>query len=122
MKLFVRNLAWKATNNDLAAFLDSQGYQVTEVRICFNQDNGQSRGFGFVTFATSDMGEQALRDLQGEDFMGRPLQVALAIDKPKNGGSRGRRARRDDGDRDSSRGRRDNSRVISRGDEYEWNK
>ena len=95
MKLFVRNIAWSTTEADLAKFLDEQGYLVREVKIAYDEDQRRSRGYGFVTFATPEMYEQALRDLGGEELLGRQLYVAAAIDKPKNGGSRGRRARRD---------------------------
>jgi len=95
MKLFVRNLTWSATEADLAAFLDSQGYLVDDVKIAYDEDQRRSRGYGFVTFRTPDMYQQALRDLGGEIFMGRELYVAAAVDKPRNGGSRGRRARRE---------------------------
>jgi len=100
MKLFVRNLPWSATEVDLAKFLDDQGYHVKEIKIAYDEDQRRSRGYGFVTFATREMYEQALRDLGGEELMGRQLYVAAAIDKPKNGGSRGRRARREAGDGD----------------------
>ena len=95
MKLFVRNLPWSATEADLAKFLDEQGYLVTDVKVAYDEDQRRSRGYGFVTFATLEMYEQALRDLCGKLFMGRELCVDVAREKNKNGGSRGRRARRD---------------------------
>jgi RNA recognition motif-containing protein len=101
VKLFVRNLAWSTTEADLARFLDEQGYVVREVKIAYDEDQRRSRGYGFVTFATPENYEQALRDLGGEEFMGRQLYVAAAIDKPRNGGSRGRRARREAGSGDN---------------------
>ena len=95
MKLFVRNLPWSTTEIDLAKFLGELGYLVTEVKVAYDEDQRRSRGYGFVTFATSEMYERALRDLCGELFMGRELCVDVAREKNKNGGSRGRRARRD---------------------------
>jgi RNA recognition motif-containing protein len=95
VKLFVRNLPWSATEADLAKFLDDQGYLVTEIKIAYDEDMRRSRGYGFVTFATSDMFQQALRDLGGQEFGGRELYVAAALEKQRNGGSRGRRARRE---------------------------
>ena len=95
MKLFVRNVPWSATEADLFRFLDELGYLVTEVKIAYDEDQRRSRGYGFVTFATAEMYQQALRDLGGEVFMGRELYVAAAIERQRNGGSRGRRARRE---------------------------
>jgi RNA recognition motif-containing protein len=101
MKLFVRNISWDATQEDFKKWLvDSQGYDPAEVVIIRSGEDGRSRGFGFVTFATATAGSEALRDLNGEEFMGRPLHVEVAVERergqrPKrNGGLRGRVARR----------------------------
>lgn len=101
MKLFIRNIAWEAKSTDLQRWLtDVQGYQATDVRIVVSGEDGRSRGFGFATFPTREAGLEALKNLQGEDFMGRPLQVEEAVErvrgKKRNGGSRGRRLRRGD--------------------------
>ena len=101
MKLFIRNIAWVATGADLLKWLtDVQGYQVTDVRIVVSGEDGRSRGFGFATFPTREAGLEALKNLPGEDFMGRPLQVEEAVERERggkrNGGSRGRRLRRGD--------------------------
>jgi len=101
MKLFIRNIAWAATSADLLKWLaDVQGYRVADVRIVVSGEDGLSRGFGFATFSTREDGLEALKDLQGEDFMGRPLQVEEAVERERgrkrNGGSRGRRLRRGD--------------------------
>ena len=108
MKLFVRNLPWSATEADLAKLLNDQGYLVKEIKIAYDEDMRRSRGYGFVTFATEDMFRQALRDLGGEDFGGRELYVAAALEKQRNGGSRGRRARRE-----ARSGGRDDTSLVS---------
>ena len=95
MKLFVRNLPWSATEADLEKFLDDRGYLVTEVKVAYDEDQRRSRGYGFITFATREMFEQALRDLGGEELEGRELCVEAAVERRRNGGSRGRRARRE---------------------------
>ena len=97
MKLFVCNLPWSATEADFVKFLDGLGYLVTEVKVAYDEDQRRSRGYAFVTFASEDMYQQALRDLGSEEFWGRELRVAPAREKSRNGGSRGRRARRDGG-------------------------
>jgi RNA recognition motif-containing protein len=105
MKLFVRNISWDATEDDFRRWLvDSQGYDPTEVVVIRSGEDGRSRGFGFVTFVTEASGNEALRDLNGEEFMGRPLYVEVAVERERrgsatkgarrNGGLRGRIARR----------------------------
>ena len=121
MKLFVRNISWDATVEDFKKWLvDSQGYDPTEVVVIRSGEDGRSRGFGFVSFATDAAGDEALRNLNGEDFLGRPLHVEVAVERergqrPKrNGGSRGRVARRGGvASRVSSDGR-------SFGDDIDW--
>ena len=121
MKLFVRNIAWEATDDTFGTWLsDVQGYDFSEVRIIRSGEDGRSRGFGFVTFLSAAAGLEALRDLDGEDFMGRPLHVEEAVEREsrqgrnRNGGLRGRRARR--GDEVSPAG----SEGRRLGDDLDW--
>jgi RNA recognition motif-containing protein len=118
MRLFICNLAWEATADDLKNWLSAEfGYQVTEVKVIMHNETGRSRGFGFADFPIESEGQSALRDLDGADFMGRPLKVNLATRKesrrPNSSPSRSDRGRQDD----TSSQRRD--RRTPRG-EWSW--
>ena len=89
-KLVVRNLLWDATAADLEIFLATKGYGKAEVKIVERPEDGRWRGFGFVTFVDEASCETALRGLEGCDFTGRELHVALAFDKQRGGLGRGR--------------------------------
>ncbi len=88
-KLFVGNLAYAVTDDDLRE-LFSQAGTCEATSVVLDRDTGQSRGFGFVTMATADEAERAKRQLDGTDLKGRRLRVDDAND-PAAGRSGGRR-------------------------------
>jgi cold-inducible RNA-binding protein len=124
MKLFVTNIPWDSTEEDLRTFIVGRGYGVSNVKIVVSPETGRSRGFAFVTLEDSSFGDRALRELEGELLGGRPLHVAVAHDKRSGGGRRGGSSgggSRDGGRRGGdgrSRGRGD--RGTSPPDDYGW--
>jgi len=90
-KIYVGNLSYGTTNDDLSAFFGQYG-EITELKIISDYD-GRSKGFGFVTFATSEAAQASLV-ADGTDLQGRTIKVNLARDKEEGGGSRGRGGRR----------------------------
>lgn len=79
-KLFVGNISWDATDEDLKNLFAAHG-EVTSARIVTDKATGRSRGFGFVEMASDDQAQAAIGALDGTDFMGRPISVNVA--KPK---------------------------------------
>lgn len=94
-KIYVSNLPYTATSGDLKRYLSEQGYHPSDVDVVVSPEDGRSRGFGFATLGSEDELARALAELPDEDFMGRPLRVAVAVDKKRNGGARGRGNRRE---------------------------
>ncbi len=74
MKLYVGNLSFNTTENDLQDLFAAYG-AVTEAAIVTDRDTGRSRGFGFVTMGGSAEGEAAIKGLDGKEFEGRKLTV-----------------------------------------------
>jgi cold-inducible RNA-binding protein len=96
-RLYVNNIPWGATDDDLRAWLSGLGYQVDEVKIIMNRENGRSRGFGFVTFRTDADAIRGLRELDGMTYLKRSLHVAEAMPKkPMTGRSESSPASRQD--------------------------
>ena len=79
-KLFVGNIPWDATDEDLNKLFAEHG-EVTAARIVTDKFSGRSRGFGFVEMATAEGAQAAISALDGQDFMGRPLVVNVS--KPR---------------------------------------
>jgi cold-inducible RNA-binding protein len=87
-QLFVGNLAFSTTKEDLEAAFAAYG-KVMEVKIPVDRDTGRVRGFAFVTFEEQQAAEKALA-LDGQDLNGRPIRVNVAQEKKPGGGAGGR--------------------------------
>ena len=74
MKLYVGNLSFETTENDLRDLFAEYG-TVTDVAILNDRETGRSRGFGFVTFSDATGGNAAVEALNGKEVSGRALTV-----------------------------------------------
>jgi RNA recognition motif-containing protein len=86
-KLYVGNIPFSITQADLNELFASKG-AVAEVNIIEDRETGRPRGFAFVTMASADEADRAVRDLDGEDFQGRRLTVNVAQERAARGGER----------------------------------
>jgi len=73
MKLYVGNLAFETTENDLQDLFEQHG-KVLDVSLITDRTTGRSRGFAFVTMADAD-GQTALNGTNGKELHGRALSV-----------------------------------------------
>jgi RNA recognition motif-containing protein len=103
-KLFVGNLSFNTTENDLQDMFAAHG-TVLEANLMMDRDSGRPRGFGFVTMSTPEEAEAAINALNGKSIDGRALTVNVA--KPREERSGG-------GGRGSSGGRREYSGARNR--------
>ena len=92
-KLFVGNLSFQATEEDLRE-LFAQAGTVETVRIITDQFTGRPRGFGFVEMATKEEAQKAVEMLNGRLFRDRNLVVDEARPQPQRGGGGGARGDR----------------------------
>jgi cold-inducible RNA-binding protein len=74
MKLYVGNLSFETTENDLQDLFEKHG-QVTEVALINDKMTGRSRGFGFVTMGDAASATAAINALNGKEVQGRALTV-----------------------------------------------
>ena len=92
MKLYVGNLSFETTENDLQDLFEQHG-QVSEATLMMDRMTGKSRGFAFVTMPDKPQAEAAMTALNGKELAGRTLTVNEARareERPRPyGGSRG---------------------------------
>ena len=74
MKLYVGNLSFETTENDLQDLFEQHG-KVTEVALLMDRMTGKSRGFAFVTMSGPAEGQAAIAALNGTDLNGRALNI-----------------------------------------------
>ena len=87
-KLFVGNLSFQATEEDLRELFAQAGI-VETVRIITDQFTGRPRGFGFVEMATKEEAVKAVEMLNGRLFRDRNLVVDEARPQPQRGAGGG---------------------------------
>ena len=91
-KLFVGNLSFDTTENDLQDAFAAFG-SVTETNLMVDRTTNRPRGFGFVTMSTPEEAQKAIDGLNGKDLGGRALTVNIARpreERPGGGGGRRR--------------------------------
>ncbi len=91
-KLFVGNLSFNTTENDLQDAFAAHG-TVTEANLMMDRATGRPRGFAFVTMASPEEAQKAIDALNGATLDGRNLTVNEARPKEERGGSGFRRER-----------------------------
>ena len=92
-KLFVGNLSFNTTENDLQDAFAAHG-TVVEANLMMDRMSGRPRGFGFVTMSTPEEAQKAIEALNGTEVDGRALTVNIARpreDRPPGGGGGGGR-------------------------------
>ena len=86
--IFVGNLAYQATEDELNAAFSQYG-SVERVNIVTDRDSGQPRGFGFVEMSNDNEGNKAITALNGKELDGRALNVNEARPKAERSGGGG---------------------------------
>ncbi len=88
MKLYVGNLSFDTSNQDLSDMFGAVG-TVVSTNIIEDRETGRSRGFGFVEMSSKSEGENAIAQLNGKEVDGRSLKVNEAKPQESRGGGGG---------------------------------
>lgn len=87
-KLYVGNLSFRTTSEDLREAFSSAG-MVESATVIEDRDTGRSRGFGFVEMATAEEAAAAIEQFNGKDLGGRNLTVNEAKPRTERSGGGG---------------------------------
>ena len=87
-KLFVGNLSFNTTENDLQDTFAAHG-TVTEANLMMDRVSGRPRGFGFITMSTPEEAQAAIAALNGKNIDGRELTVNIAKPREERSGGGG---------------------------------
>jgi len=88
MKLYVGNLSFDTSNNELQELFATVG-TVESATVVEDRDTGRSRGFGFVEMSSKEEGENAIDQLNGKEVNGRELKVNEAKPRENRAGGGG---------------------------------
>ncbi len=83
-KLYVGNLEYSVTEEELTKTFNDNGISIKELRIVKDKYTGRSKGFGFVEVDNENDVQKAIDALDGKDLKGRSLRVSKARPPRKN--------------------------------------
>ena len=90
MKIYVGNLSYEVTEEDLKGAFEAFG-QVASAEIIKDKFSGRSKGFGFVEMSAKEEAQSAIAELNGTELKGRTLKVDEARPRSENRGGGRRR-------------------------------
>ena len=85
MNIYVGNLSWSMTDEDLNSLFSQYG-SVTSAKILKDKMNGRSKGFGFVEMEDDEAAKTAIANLNETDVQGRKLIVNESQPRPEGEG------------------------------------
>lgn len=88
MNIYVGNLSWQMTDEDLRTLFEQHG-SVTSAKIVKDKVSGRSKGFGFVEMPDDAEAQNALSSLYDSEVLGRKIIVNEAQPKPQGSGGGG---------------------------------
>lgn len=79
-KIYVGNLSYKTTEEELKSLFEAHG-PVSSVKIITDRESGRSKGFGFVEMETEQDGRSAIAALNSAEVGGRQIRVNEAAER-----------------------------------------
>lgn len=82
--IYVGNLSFRATEDDVREVFSEYG-EVRRISLPVDRETGRMRGFAFIEMADEAGEDRAIAELDGAEWLGRPLRVSKA--RPRDSGS-----------------------------------
>lgn len=79
-KVYAGNLAWSVTSETLGLVFGEQT-GLLGARVIYERDTGRSKGYGFVSFDSSENAQSAIDAINAKELEGRPLRLSIAAEK-----------------------------------------
>ena len=79
-KIYIGNLSYRVSEDELQNLLSQFG-QLASVSLVKDRFSGQSKGFAFAEFDSSEAMNKAIEELDGADFLGRPLRMNVTEER-----------------------------------------
>jgi len=88
-RLYVGNLPFTATEEEIRNLFEAEGRKVENVSVISDRETGRPRGFAFVEMSTQNDADTAVQKLNGFQLGGRTLTVSEARERSFGGGGGG---------------------------------
>ena len=82
-KLFIGNILYEVTSEDLKALFSEAG-EVVDAVVIMDRGTGRSKGFGFVEMKTAEQAKKAIETYNAKEYEGRKMFVSEARPKKEN--------------------------------------
>ncbi|KAL7321272.1 hypothetical protein PS15m_001060 [Mucor circinelloides] len=76
-KIYIGNLSWSTSDDAFREAFSGYG-EITNSVVMRDANTGHSRGFGFVTYATTESAQDAVSDMNEQELDGRRLKVSIS--------------------------------------------
>jgi RNA recognition motif-containing protein len=83
-KIYVGNLSYQATEEELTELFSKYG-NIKSIALIKDRATGRPKGFGFIEFDDNGQADASI-EMDGQEFMGRPLKVNIAREQQRTGG------------------------------------
>ncbi|KNA24813.1 hypothetical protein SOVF_012220 [Spinacia oleracea] len=87
-KLFIGGLPWGVDDGSLRETFSQYG-EVIDAKVIVDREMNRSKGFGFVTYASTEEASSAIQAMDGKDMQGRTVKVDYATERPPRSGGGG---------------------------------